>query len=168
MILSDRMLGISVTRQIRERNDSALLTIGNDRFTRVDLAGVTCFNYIAAANLSAAIATFKVANTRDLFNRIAPAALALPRVGAIALAVLGAAFEAKGIGIANGASPLETWARRHTANKKEPETAIVTFHTIKTREAAAAKQERRAARKGRRPAPSTAPPSATDARSTAR
>jgi hypothetical protein len=157
MIFSDRILGTTTVRHLRERTAAAVLVIGKDRYTRADLARVACFNYVAAANLSAAIHAFQVKDTKDLFQRIAPSSLALPRVGAIALACLGAAFELKGLG---GDAPLETWVTKHATNQAHP---LATFDTIKRREAVAAKEERRAVRKARRQsAPSTPSPAVTD------
>ncbi len=57
-----------------------------------------------------------------------PEALALPRLGAIAIAVLGAAFEAKGLG---GDAPLENWVKKHLADKR-----VVTFAALKHRDEA--------------------------------
>lgn len=134
---SDRVLGSTVAKQLRERTTAPLLRIGSDIFDRTSLSHVACFNFVAAANLSTILnRELRVKNTRDLFETIAPAALALPHLGAVSLAVLGAAFEAKGIG---GAAPLEAWVTKHSA-KNDP---LVTFDTIKHREAAAAKAERR-------------------------
>ena len=53
MDLSNRVLGSYVAKQMRERVSSVLLRIGRDTFTRADLARVECFNFTAAANLSA-------------------------------------------------------------------------------------------------------------------
>ena len=125
MKLSARILGSTAVAALTERTAAAVLTIGRDTFTRGQLARVECFNYVAASNLTTAIASLKVKDTADLFDRIPPAALAVPHVGVIALAVLGAAFEARGIG---GANPLESWATRHTTDER-PE--IVTFSTLK-------------------------------------
>jgi len=111
MDLSARVLGRSVVSYLTDRQKSAILTIGSDRFDRASLAGVSCFHFLAAANLSKLLTTeLRVANTRDLFDSIDPMRLAIPRLGAVSIAVLGAAFEAKGIG---GKSPLEAWFAKH-------------------------------------------------------
>lgn len=127
MYLSSKFLGAGTARQLAERTKAPLLVIGSDKFRRRDLATVECYNFLAAANLSNAIAALKVENTRDLFMRVPPGALVLPRLGAIALAVLGAAFEAKGLG---GAAPLEAWVERHL----EKDATAVSFHSLKRRE----------------------------------
>lgn len=127
MYLSSKFLGSGTVRQLAERVKAPLLVIGSDKFRRRDLATVECYNFLAAANLSAAIAALDVKDTRDLFTRVPPGALVLPRLGAIALAVLGAAFEAKGLG---GAAPLESWVERHLAK----DATAVSFHSLKRRE----------------------------------
>jgi len=141
MDLSPRILGTGLAKQLRERASAPLLRIGSDVFDRNALAHVHCFNFIAAAHLDRTLRELGVKSTRDVFERIPPSALALPQIGAISLAVLGAAFEARGIG---GAAPLEAWVRRHAlAGDSRGKDPLVTFTTIKHREAAAAKAERR-------------------------
>lgn len=136
MDFSARVLGTGVATQLRERISKPVLSIGSDHFTRSSLAHVDCFNYIAASNLTTILSKeLRVKNTRDLFENVSPTALALPRLGVIALAVLGAAFEAKGIG---GSNPLEAWLMKHLEGDKP----IRTFDTIKHREAAEAAKER--------------------------
>jgi hypothetical protein len=130
MDFSNRVLGQSTARTLQARVSAPLLKIGRDTFTRADLAHVECFNFIAAANLSAILnRELQVKDTADVFRHIAPAALALPRLGAVALAVLGAAFEAKGLG---GDHPLESWVRNHTEHQRDDE--IVTFGSLKHRQ----------------------------------
>lgn len=125
MDLSTRVLGSGVAHQLQDRAEAVLLKIGRDTFTRADLAQVACFNFMAAANLSTVLTReLRVKDTADVFHHVAPSALALPRVGAVALAVLGAAFEAKGLG---GDHPLEQWVRAHT--KKD--LPLRTFTTLK-------------------------------------
>jgi hypothetical protein len=146
MNLSTRVLGSTVAHDLAERATAPVLTIGRDRFARGDLAAIACFNFNAAANLSRALASFKVASTRDVFERIAPSALALPHVGAVALAVLGAAFERKGLG---GAAPLEAWMIRHSPADVLPADALATFSTVKHRAADEARAERHGGRRAR-------------------
>ena len=126
MDLSVRLLGTRTTTQLRERVRAAVLQVGSDTFTRKDLAGVECFNFTAAASLTKILTDLHIKNCRDLFERLSPYDLALPRLGAISLAVLGAAFEQKGIG---GDAPLEAWAQKHL-DADHP--AIRTFTTVKT------------------------------------
>jgi hypothetical protein len=135
--LSAAILGRSVVSYLVDRQSAAVLRIGRDSFDRAALAGVACFNFTAAANLSKILnSELRVADTREVYEKIPPARLALPRLGAVSLAVLGAAFEARGIG---GATPLENWYRKH-------EGGTVTFQTLKHRDA---KRER--PKKRRRP-----------------
>ena len=150
MHLSPRVLGSTVVNALSERAGAPVLTIGSDKFRRLDLAAVECFNFTAAMHLSAAVAAIGgIKNTRDLFERIAPSELVLPGVGAIALAVLGAAFENRGIG---GTQPLETWMYNHRA---EGGREFLTFHTLKAQEkkrepGEARARKQRAARTGAR------------------
>jgi len=141
MDYSDALLGTYIARRLRERNGAPLLRIGTDVFTRHDLARVECFNFLAAANLSAVLTEhLQVKNTRAVFETVAPADLALPHLGAVALAVLGAAFEAKGLG---GDAPLENWAKRHLAK----DASIVGFASLKKAARPAAPTTRRKRRR---------------------
>jgi hypothetical protein len=108
--------------------------IGRDVFTRERLAAANCYNFTAAASLSAILhAAFPaIRHTRELFETIPPTALVLRRVGAISLAVLGAAFEIKKLG---GAEPLANWYKHHA----QP---ALTFASLKAAQRA---QERREA-----------------------
>lgn len=138
MDLSSRILGTTIARELGERASAAVLIIGRDTFTRGQLSSVACFNFMAAQRLTAAVEALDVATTRDLYDRIPPATLAGPGVGAISLAVLGAAFEAKGIG---GDAPLESWFRKHRPSPNgDP---LATFTTVKHRAAAEASDDRR-------------------------
>ena len=127
MDLSPRILGGTVARFLTERAAAPLLTIGSDTFDRRALSTVACFNFAAAANLSQILKTLNVKNTRDVFDNVAPWDLALPRLGPISLAVLGAAFEHKQLG---GASPLEAWVIKHR-NPDQKRDEFVTFTTMK-------------------------------------
>ncbi len=122
MHFSTSILGRSVVAWLQARQGAAILTIGRDTFDRAALAGVSCYHFVAAANLSRILThELQVQDTRDLFDHVDPARLALPRLGPVALAVLGAAFEARGIG---GEAPLEKWFAKHRD-------APCTFATIK-------------------------------------
>src|SRR3954465_11088658 len=102
---SERVLGTGVAHKLRERATVPVLQIGADSFSRHDLAGIDCYSFNAAANLSAILnRELRVKDTKDLFQTVPPEALVYPRLGAISLSVLGAAFEAKGLG---GHAPLE-------------------------------------------------------------
>jgi len=126
MYLATSVLGTYQVNKLLARRSHPLLRIGRDIFLRKDLARVECYNFTAAANLDYLLNKhLKVKDTRDLYERINPHELALPRMGWISLATLGAAFEAKHIG---GASPLESWLRKH-------EVKIATWDTLKHREA---------------------------------
>jgi len=145
MDLSVRLLGTRTATQLRERVSAAVLQVGSDTFTRKDLAGVECFNFIAAASLTKILtAELQVKNLRDLFERISPYDLALPRLGAISLAVLGAAFEAKSIG---GAAPLDAWATKHLdGNQKEVTTFLSVKHARQQQEPAPGRRRKQAPR----------------------
>lgn len=140
MILADAVLGTTVTTRLRERNATPILRIGSDTFTRRDLAGVECYNFLAAQRLSDILNEhLNAKNLKDVFERIPPSALALPRLGAISLAVLGAAFEAKGLG---GDNPLLRYVEKHAPENVAH--AVVTFHTMKDRANKDLAQERKA------------------------
>jgi hypothetical protein len=150
MKLSSRVLGVRVVGEISARSAAPLLIIGKDIFHRGDLARVECYNFLAAQRLSTVFAALGVKNTRDVFERVPPTALVLPTIGSVSLAVLGAAFEAKGLG---GEQPLEAWVLRHRDSihsKKE----IVTFASMKVQERNREPGETRArtARKNRKDA----------------
>jgi len=139
MDLSTAVLGKSVVTRLRVRQLEALVRLGSDTFTREALAINGCTNYIAAANLSAILnREFRIVDTRDVYSRITPDALAIPKLGAFTLAVLGACFQIKGIG---GDRPLESWIRKHRGDHK-----VVSFDTLKQRDQQAARAEKRTAK----------------------
>lgn len=144
MHLSARILGTTTAKELEDRASAPVLIIGSDRFTRRDLGTIDCFNFLAAARLTKAIADLGPKNTRDLFERFAPSDLVVPSVGAVSLAVLGAAFEVKGIG---GSQPLESWMRTHRAADSKRE--YVTFDTLKEKERKREKGEAKARRQRR-------------------
>jgi len=143
MNLSIRVLGKSVVTELEARTNAPVLRIGADAFTRHDLSVVKCFNFVAATNLSRILnSELQVKNTRDVFDNVNPTALVLPRLGAVSLAVLGAAFESKRLG---GDAPLESWVIKHRA--KDATREFVTFDSLKHkyhRDVEAAAKERRA------------------------
>ena len=125
MDLSPSVLGRAAVSYIEERRRAPVLRIGRDEFDRAVLAGVACFNFAAAANLSRLVnQELRVKDTRDVFDNVTPQRFAIPRLGPISIAVLGAAFEAKGIG---GPRPLESWVRKHHDNQ------TITFGALKHR-----------------------------------
>jgi len=124
MDTSESVLGHYAAQQLQQRIGSPVLTIGRDVFTRAQLAKVSCFNYVACSRLQVALDDLRVKSVQDVFDRIPPMALAVPGVGVIALAVLGAAFQAKKVG---GGSPLEAWVRRHHDGQ------TITFGALKER-----------------------------------
>lgn len=131
MYVSSRVLGAAVSDQLTKRTTAVILRIGLDVFDRRSLAKVDCFNFTAAANLSAILnRELEVKDTRFVFEHVPPSALALPRLGAISLSVLGACFEAKGL---SGDAPLEAWVRRHS--KSTGDDAVVSFYSLKKRHA---------------------------------
>lgn len=145
MNLSARILGRGTVEDLTTRAAAPLLTLGRDTFYRRDLAKIDCFNFLAAANLSKHCADLGVTSTQDVFDRLTPTHFARPGLGAIALAVLGAAFQVKKLG---GSQPLEAWFMLHRA--KEQTREFVTFTTVKhaaeARDKAAEKQARKTAR----------------------
>lgn len=127
MDLSSKVLGKTVVERLRETRELPVLKIGKDVFTRGELATVECFNFAAAANLTRILKDeLVIRDTKALFETVGPLDLALPRLGAVSLAVLGAAFEAKGLG---AGAPLEAWMKLHTPGDAQ----MVTFLSIKHR-----------------------------------
>jgi len=139
MNLAPRILGATACTQLQRNADEVILQIGSDRLGRKELAKVGCYNFMAARNLSAVLKTLQVTSLKYLFEHIPPSSLALPHMGVISLAVLGAAFEAKNIG---GSSPLESWVAHHANG--DGKQAMVTFHTLKARELAEQLKEKKA------------------------
>lgn len=135
MHLPDTILGSATVKKIQERIAQPVLTIGTDHFTRAHLARLSCFNFLAAATLSNIVTHhLKVQNTKDLFQRIPPSALALPGLGTISLATLGAAFESK-LG-----KTLSDYINHHLADDGK----VVTFSTIKSQFGGDSKAEKKA------------------------
>jgi hypothetical protein len=131
MNLSTTLLGSTAVRSLQQTATRPVLQIGSDRLTRADLAGVECYNYVAAGHLTHVLhEQLQVKNLRDVYDNVPPTALALPTIGVVSLAVLGAAFEAKGLG---GDDPLENWARKHAlpGKKGQGQPPLTTFYTIK-------------------------------------
>jgi len=124
MDLSTTILGSTVAKALTARQAEAVLVIGRDRFVRAELAHVACFNFVAAANLTRVLGDLNVKDTADVFARIDPLRLVVPRLGAVSLAVLGAAFEIKKLG---GRTPLLAWYHAHREGR------VVTFEGLKTR-----------------------------------
>lgn len=149
MDFSESVLGSATVRHLRARAQAPVLQIGRDAFTRADLAAVSCFNFTAAQSVSRILTKeLQVKHTRDLFERITPHDLAVPRLGAISLAVIGAVFEVKGLG---GPNPLEAWMRRHAA--KDAAHPVVNFISLKRRDEkdlAAERREKKARKAARR------------------
>lgn len=146
MNLSASILGTSTVEQLKKTYASAVFEAGSDKLTRADFARVGCYNYLAARMISKVLKAElpEIKNLRQLFNEVPPSALALPHVGVISLAVLGAAFEARGIG---GDTPLENYVRKHARNDSSGEPHITTFYTIKKHEQDERSQERKEKRR---------------------
>lgn len=122
MDYADAVLGHYQVAKLRSKNESYVLVCGADRFTRAQLARVECFNFVACQRLTALFTALRVPNLKHVFERITPAELAAPQIGVVSLAVLGAAFEAKGLG---GDAPLLNYVKRHMQDH------VVTFDTFK-------------------------------------
>jgi len=126
MHLPDNILGKGTVTALQARITAPVLTIGADTFSRRQLASLNCFNFVAAAMLSNIVTNnLKVKDTADLFRRISPSALALPGLGAISLATLGAAFESK------LKKTLTDYIDHHRGENEN----VVTFSTIKAHNA---------------------------------
>jgi len=139
MHLPTAILGKGTVVKLEERQSSAVLVIGDDKFTRPQLSKIGCFNFMAASRLTQYITELKIKNTRELFQTVPPQHLALPGLGPICLATIGAAFEVKGLGT------LADYIARHT----EKGHLVVTFATMKhnVRDQEAAREEKKAAKK---------------------
>ena len=139
MNLAASILGSNAVEKLKETRRAFVLEVGSDKLTRGQLSRVECFNFLAARNLTSILKELGVRNLRQVYDEIPPSALALPHMGVVSLAVLGAAFEAKGIG---GDAPLESYVKKHSA-EKNGKSDIVTFFTLKHREQAEVSKERR-------------------------
>src|SRR5262245_17555721 len=133
MDLAVKVLGSTAVTKLSAAYVEHVLVVGRDKLTRQDLAAVGCYNFVAARHLTAAAKALAVKDLRDLFETVPPKDLALPHVGVITLAVLGAAFEAKRIG---GDSPLTTYVRKHAPK-------VTTFTSIKLAAADDGRQKRK-------------------------
>jgi len=121
MNLTARVLGQTAVTKLQSTAGEHVLVVGKDKLTRGDLADVGCYNFLAARYLTAALEALGVESLQQLYMTFSPRDLALPRVGVICLAVLGAAFEARGIG---GDNPLENYVKKHSAK-------LITFDSVK-------------------------------------
>jgi len=142
--LAASILGSTAVEKLKLTRSTPVLEVGSDKLTRGQLARVECYNFLAARNLSAILAELGVRNLRQVYDEIPPSALALPHMGVVSLAVLGAAFEAKGIG---GATPLESYVLKHARDGNNKQAQIVTFYTLKHREQAEVAKERKEKRR---------------------
>jgi hypothetical protein len=134
MELSTHILGKTAVDILSARPRMPILRIGSDEFSRRDFAALDCFNFAAASNLDYLLNKhLKVKDTHDLYMNVNPSELALPRMGAISLATLSAAFEKKGLG---GDNPLESWLKRHTVK-------FATWGVLKDRELDDIRKEKR-------------------------
>lgn len=140
MNLTARILGTHAVDRLSAISQEHVLVAGSDKLTRSDLAGVDCYNFVAARYLTQALHDIGVENLKDVYERVPPRELARPHVGVITLAVLGAAFEHKRIG---GDNPLENYVKKH-------QDKLVTFDTIKLREERAERQAKKDAKRKKR------------------
>jgi hypothetical protein len=140
MNLEASILGSTAVKHLQESAASPVLQVGTDRLTRSQLAAVECYNFHAARLLTHILHdALKVPNLQWVYDKLPPAALAVPRMGVVSLAVLGAAFEAKGIG---GSYPLASYVQKHRNGDK-----VVTFETLKHRDQVQQAQERKATKR---------------------
>jgi hypothetical protein len=144
MNLSATILGSTAVEALKKTAAAPVLQIGSDKLTRGDLAKVSCYNFLAAKVLSRILNDeLQVKNLRDVYENVPPSALALPGLGVICLACLGAAFEAKGVG---GDTPLEAYVSRHAEKADDGDPYITTFYTMKKHHADEVSQERKDAK----------------------
>jgi len=141
MNLAASILGSTAVKHLRDSATASVLRVGSDTLTRGQLAAVQCYNFHAARLLTHILHDLlKVPNLRYVYEKVPPLQLAVPNMGTISLAVLGAAFEAKKIG---GGTPLESYVRKHTAdNNGKPH--FITWTTLKHREQVELANERKA------------------------
>jgi hypothetical protein len=140
MNLAPTVLGSHAVTRLHELQREHVLIVGSDKLTRHNLAAVGCFNFVAARFLTTALKELGAKSLRDVFDNHAPRSLAMPHVGVISLAVLGAAFESKNIG---GQNPLQAWVMKHQEK-------VVTFDTMKHREAKAEREAKKDAKRRKR------------------
>jgi hypothetical protein len=134
--LYSHILGKHIVDKLQARLSAPVLVIGSDTFSRPQLGKIGCFNFQAATRISHLLTNeLKVKDTKDLFLNVPPGRLAIPGLGAICLATIGAAFEAKRLGT------LEDYVSRHMATGEY----YITFNTLKANaaDALAARQEKR-------------------------
>lgn len=138
MDFSAPVLGTATVDKLKAKISTPILVIGKDVFSRSVFAHVDCFHFQAAHTLSRVLKQEypKLSSITDVYEQLTPEHLALPRIGVTALAVLGAAFQAKGLG---GNKPLENWVRLHL----EKEATLVTFTSIKHRDEKERAEERK-------------------------
>jgi hypothetical protein len=147
MNLASSILGSTAVKYLRDSASAHVLRVGTDTLTRGQLAAVQCYNFHAARLLTNVLNEhIKAPNLRYVFEKVPPLALALPNVGSISLAVLGAAFEAKRIG---GETPLENYVKKHTT-KTNGEANFVTWSTLKHRDQAETARENKERKKRKR------------------
>jgi hypothetical protein len=141
MNLAPTILGNYAVTQLQKTAGEVILEVGSDKLGRKELAAVGCYNFHAARNLSAVVKSLQIPNLKYLFEHVPPSDLALPHMGVISLAVLGAAFEVRKVG---GSNPLLSWVQLHAPHGNDAKQAMVTFHTLKMRELAEARNEKQA------------------------
>src|SRR5262245_60510447 len=144
MNLSTTVLGSYTVKQLQARTSEVILIARSDHLSRRDLAAVGCYNFQAARNLTAVLHVVGVKSLRDVFDNHPPTDLALPHMGVITLAVLGAAFEVAGIG---GGDPLGNYVKKHLQRNGTVRERMVTFHRLKQRELEERRQEKKEARR---------------------
>jgi hypothetical protein len=120
---------------VKHLTDSPILTIGSDHWTRADVAAMGITQTVACGNLTKIAKGLGVRSLRDLFDRTSPYSFTEYRAGVATLFVLFAAFADRGL------DP-STWYRG-----KKPTDVIVTFYSLKKRDADARARERRDERK---------------------
>ena len=112
-----------------------ILTIGKDSWTRQEIVAMGITQTVACGNLSKITKQLGVLNTKDLFERTSPYSFTEFRAGVATLYVLFAVFAEKGL------DPTQWY------QGKSESQILVTFESLKHREAQARARERADERK---------------------
>jgi hypothetical protein len=127
--------GIFGATYLKYFTEDAVLTIGTDTWSRADVVAMGVTQTVACGNLSKIAKSLGVRNLQDLYARTSPYSFTEYRAGVATLYVLFAAFADKGLDPAK-------WYRG-----KSESAVLVTFESLKHREAKARERERQDERK---------------------
>ncbi len=134
---AEKLLGADFVHRLQNRDDPPL-RIGSETWTRHEIAAqLGCLHTAAARLLTAAANEIGAKNVRDLYRRSTPYTFARHGLGPTTMYVLWRLFESQGL-------DAEAWSHGGTAG------AMVTFETMKKREAKAEQRTREGERKRKR------------------